>query len=169
MVDTQIKSEPLFLELGRALYVFQAIEARLKFLLPHLSAPGTEIPPAGEGWSNWRKYVDSKEMLGNLVKIFQQRMHVDEPELIEEEWRAVVQGRNDVVHNFIFQPFAGCSTPEETRSSIEYIRTRRLRALPLLQMLDFMLRGVLAVMQLPPDYEGEVNVELPDWWQPSAA
>lgn len=168
MAHPEINTEPLFLELGKALYVFQAIEARLKLVLPHLIVPGSDVSVLGEGWSNWRKYIDSKEMLGNLVKVFQQRMQIDDPHLIEEEWRSVVQGRNDVVHNFILQPFAKCATPEEQRLSIEYLRERRMRALPLLQMLDFLLHGLMAVAKLPPDFEGEVAVGLPAWWQPSA-
>lgn len=169
MVNSEINSEPLFLELGRALYVFQAIEARLKCLLPHLNVPGTDEPALGEGWDGRRKYLESKEMLGNLTKLFQQRMQVDRPDLIERVWREVVQGRNDVVHNFILQPFARCVTAEECRTSIEYVRTRRLRALPLLQMLDAMLRGFVAALQLPPDHEGEFEVELPEWYSSSAA
>ena len=163
MTESEINFEQVLLELGRALYVFQSIEARLKCVLPHLCPSGTDTTAVGEGWGNWRKYLDSKEMLGNLVKLFQQRILVGDPELIENEWHSVVQGRNDVVHNFIFQPFAKCATLEEQRLSIEYIRTRRLRAHPFFQMLDSLLHGLRAVAQLPPDFEGEATIELPAW------
>jgi len=169
MVDPEIGADQVLHELGRALYAFQAIEARLKILLPHLGVAETLEPPKGEGWSGRRKYFDSKEMLGNLMKVFQQRIRIERPELIEQEWRQVVQGRNDVVHNFIFEHFAKCTTPEECRSSIEYIKARRLKALPLLRMLDFLLCGFAAALQSPPDVEGEVDVELPDWWPKCAS
>jgi hypothetical protein len=159
----------LFLELGKALYVFQSIEVRLKYLLPHLNVPGTEGPPKGEGWGGRRKYLDSKEMLGNLVRILQERMQLEDPDFFEQEWRDVIQGRNDVVHNFLLQPFAGCNGQEEHERAIEYVRTRRLKALPLLHMLDCLLRGFVAVLQLPPNFEGEVTVDLPEWWPPNAA
>jgi hypothetical protein len=128
--------EPMFTELGKALYVFQAIEARIKVLLPHLSTPGADAPPPDEGWAGRNKYLDSKEMLGNLIKFLQQRIQVDDPERLESEWRAVVRGRNEVVHHFVHQPFARCETPEQLEEALRFIRSRRLRALPLLEMLD---------------------------------
>lgn len=168
-MTSEVKTETLFLELGKALYVFQAIEARLKMVLPHLVVRGRDEPPEDEGWNGRRKYLDSKEMLGTLIKLFQQRLSVDQPARIEAEWREVIQGRNDVVHNFVLQPFASCTTAEDLKKSLEYVRIRRLRALPLLQMLDFLAQGFLAVLQLPPGYEGEVPIQLPEWWAPSAA
>ena len=168
-MDTELDTTPLFTELGRALYVFQAIEVRIKFLLPHLSVPGTEEPPDGEGWGGRRKYLDSKEMLGNLIKLFQQRMSVERPELLEQAWREIVQGRNDVVHNFVLQPFASCGSREDYEHSLEFIRQRRLRALPLLQMLDTLLSGFVTALQLPPGFKGEVPVELLSRHSTSAA
>ena len=168
-MQQDINSDPLLLELGRALYVFQAIEARIKVLLPHLTIPGTDETPYDEGWNGRRKYLDSKEMLGNLVRLLQERISVDDPATLEQEWRTMVQCRNDVVHNFVLQEFARCATLEQLEQSIEYVRTRRVRALPLLQMLDTMLRGFLSALQLPPDFEGEFPVELPDWLSTSAA
>jgi hypothetical protein len=168
MPKSALTIELVFLELGRALYVFQAIEARLKMLLPHFVVPGTDEPAKGEGWEGRRKYLDSKEMLGNLVKLLHSRTTWENPGLIEAEWREVVQGRNDVVHNFSFQPFSKCETREEIELSLEYLRTRRTRALPLLHMLDVQLRGLVVALQLPPDFEGEIPVELPDWWNPNA-
>lgn len=168
-MNSEFDTTPLFLELGKALYAFQAIEARIKLLLPHLNVPGAEGPSDDEGWNGRRKYLDSKEMLGNLVKLFQQRMAVERPELLEAAWREIVQGRNDVVHNFVLQPFAGCTSREDYERSLMYIRERRLRALPLLQMLDALLHGFVAVLQLPPGFEGEVPVELPSWYRAGAA
>ena len=75
----RMNTDQLFIELGKALYAFQAIEARIKVLLPHLSLPETGEPPPGEGWEGRNKYLESKEMLGNLVKFLQQRMQVDDP------------------------------------------------------------------------------------------
>lgn len=137
----------LFVELGRATYVFQAIEARIKLLLPFLSVPGKEGSPPVEGWDNWRKYLDSKEMLGNLVKLFQERLVSEEPALVEKEWRAIVQCRNDVIHHFALQPFARCSTQEELHQSISYIRERRLRAIPMLKLLEVLLHSLVVVIE----------------------
>lgn len=159
MVSTSVNSDALFLEMGKALFVFQSIEARIKVVLPHLSVPGTGEPPPGEGWEGRNKYLESKEMLGHLVKFLQQRMQVDDPEGLELEWRAVVQGRNEVMHQFFQQSFARCENPEQLNDAIEFLRSRKARALPLLQMLDLLLRGFLAALALPPEYEGEFSFE----------
>jgi hypothetical protein len=163
ILELSTNPDPVFLELGRALYVFQAIEARLKTLLPYFVVPGTGEPAKGEGWDGRRKYLDSKEMLGTLVKLLNERISTDIPQVFEDQLREVVQGRNDVVHNFVNQPFARCKTGEDLERSLEYIRVRRLRALPLLQMLDTQLRVHVVALQLPPDFEGEVTIDLPDW------
>ena len=168
-MSRDLNVEPLFTELGKALYVFQAIEARLKVLLPHLSMPDTGEPPPGEGWEGRNKYLESKEMLGNLVKFLQQRIQVDEPDRLEKEWRTVVQGRNEVVHHFVQLPFARCESPEQLEEALGFVRSRRLHALPLLEMLDHLLHGFLTALSLPPDYEGEVPVSLPEWIDRSAA
>ena len=128
-----------------------------------------DAPPDGEGWGGRQKYLESREMLGNLIKLLQQRITVDKPELLEQTWREIVQGRNDVVHNFVLQPFAGCGSRDDYDRSLEFIRQRRLRALPLLEMLDCLLRGWVAALQSPPDFEGEVLVEPPSWYGTSAA
>jgi hypothetical protein len=158
-----VDSRALFEELGLALYTFQSIEVRIKFLLPHLNVPLTDAPPPDEGWAGRQKYLESKEMLGKLVRLFQERLTTEDPVEMERAFREVVQGRNDVVHAFVAQPFAGGNTDEELRQSIDYVRVRRLRAVPLLQILDAMSRGFTASLTLPPDFQGEVPVDLPDW------
>ncbi len=168
-MPTQSNLDAVFLELGRATYTFQAIEARIKFLLPHLNVAGEDAPPSGEGWKGWRMYLDSKEMLGNLVRLLLDRVSTSDPVALEREWREVVQGRNDVVHNFAFQAFARCSTPEDIELSVQYLRIRRRRALPLLQMLEAFLYGFNAAVQLPPTFEGDAPVELPAWLNAGAA
>ena len=150
VLSSRIDFDPLFTELGRALNVFQAIEARMKFLLPYLAAPDTREPPPGEGWAGRYKYLESKEMLGNRVKFLQQRIRVNDPKRLEAEWRALVHGRNDVVHHFVQQSFACCESREELAEAIEFVRSRRIRALPLLQMLDQMLHGSVTALTLPP-------------------
>ena len=72
-----VNADSVLLELGRALYVFQAIEVRLKLLLPHMSRPGEQAPPGGEGWSGRMKYLESKEMLGPLVSAVVRRPGTD--------------------------------------------------------------------------------------------
>lgn len=168
-VPTAINADPLFLELGKALYVFQAIEARIKLLLPHLALPATGEPPIGEGWPGRDKYVESKEMLGNLVRLLHERITTDDPLKVEEVWRAVVQGRNEVVHHFAQQPFARCESLEELHQSIAFVRLRRTRALPLLSMLDQLLHGYVAALALPPEFEGELLLEPPAGPTESAA
>ena len=65
---TSEQKEQLFAELGRCLYVFQAIEARLKLLLPHMVPPGKEVSLTSQDFSNWRFYLDSKTTLGPLIQ-----------------------------------------------------------------------------------------------------
>lgn len=164
-----INSDSLFLELGKALYVFQAIEARIKFVLPHLSLPDTGEPPADEGWTGRNKYLESKEMLGNLIKFLQQRVSVDDPEHLEAEFRALVLGRNEVVHQFVLQPFARCESAEELERSIEFVRSRRTRALPLLAILDHLLSAFATALALPSDFQGEFTIQMPEWGSEGAA
>jgi hypothetical protein len=162
-LDQKLDNTSLFLELGRATYAFQAIELRIKLLLPFLAVPGKYEPLPDEGRNNWRKYLDSKEMLDNLVRLFQERLVCEDPAIVEKEWRAIVQCRNDVVHHFALQPFSRCSTQEELHQSFAYIRERRLRAIPMLKLLEVLLRGLLAAVQAPASHEGELYVELPEW------
>ena len=108
-------------------------------MLPHLQIAGADAPPTDEGWPARRKYLDSKEMLGNLIRIFQERLTVNDPAALEQDWRTLVRYRNDVVHHLVPQPFAKCETADELRQAIEYVQVRRMHALPLLEMLDSMM------------------------------
>jgi hypothetical protein len=148
------------LELGRTLYFFQSIEARLKLLLPYLVPRGTKAPAPEEVWRDRRKYLDSKEMLGNLVRLFAERVSGDDLDWFEAELQQVVQCRNDVVHNFVLQSFASCRTPEDRRRAFDYLRSRRFRAQPLFELLDSLLQGFLVSFRLPRDFEGEISPEL---------
>ena len=160
---SEINLDPVFLELGKAVLAFQSLETRLKCLLPHLALPETGEPPAGEGWGGWNKYLLSKEMLGNLVRALLQRTTAEDPLQLESAFMSVVKGRNEVVHLFVHQPFASCQTEEQMGEAIEFIRSRRNRAAPLLQLLDHLAYSFLVSLTLPDDFEGEMPLVAPEW------
>ncbi len=157
VISAHVNTDPLFLELGKALYVFQAIEVRIKLLLPHMALPDTGEAAPGEGWEGRYKYLESKEMLGNLVKLLQQRMQISDPVAIEAQWREMVLGRNEVVHHFIQQPFARCESAVQVDEAIAFVRSRKNRAMPLLKMLDYIARGFLQSLTLPADFQGDMD------------
>jgi hypothetical protein len=146
---TRRQTEQLFADLGLCLYVYQSIELQLKFLLPHLVVPGTEDHAPGEGFKTWRVFLDSKETLGPLIRRLQERMTISQPEVIEKEWRKLVDHRNEVVHHFAGQSFSKLSSPDEYRQAVEFIRVRRLHALPLLEMLQTLSEGFLGELLSP--------------------
>ncbi|RYX80073.1 hypothetical protein EON83_30190 [bacterium] len=124
----------LFTELGRCLYLYQSIEQRLKFLLPHLVVPGTETHAKGEGFANWRVFIDSKETMGPLMQRLKDRVTSDQRDLIDETWTQIVTHRNEVVHHFVSQPFARLATEVELQEAMRY--QRRVVAAPMLEMLQ---------------------------------
>jgi len=143
---TRRQIQRLFAELGSCLHVYQSIELHLKTLLPHLVVTGTDTTAPGEGSDNWRVWLDSKQTLGLLVRRLHERMTSDPPEPAEKMWRTVVDDRNEVVHHFAEQPFARMSSRNECRQAFEFLRERRLRALPLLDQLQGMLEGLVTVL-----------------------
>ncbi len=143
---TRRQEARLFAQLGLCLHVYQLMELRLKTLLPHFVVPGTDTTAPGEGFENWRAFLDSKQTLGLLVRRLHERTTHDQPELVEEMWRTVVDDRNEVVHHFAEQPFARMSSRNECRQAFEFLRERRLRALPLLDQLQGMLEGLVTVL-----------------------
>ena len=148
---TRRQIERLFAELGLCLHVYQSIELRLKVLLPHLVVTGTDTTAPGEGSDNWRVWLDSKQTLGLLVRRLHERATHDQPELVAEMWRTVVDDRNQVVHHFAEQPFARMSSRNECRQAFEFLRERRLRALPLLDQLQAVADGFVTMLGAIPD------------------
>ena len=128
--------DSLFTELGRCLYLYQSIEQRLKFLLPHLVVPGTETHAKGEGFANWRVFIDSKETMGPLMQRLKDRVTSDQRDLLDETWTQIVTHRNEVVHHFVSQPFARLATEVELQEAMRYLYQRRVVAIPMLEMLQ---------------------------------
>ena len=148
---TRRQIQRLFAELGSCLHVYQLIELHLKTLLPHLVVTGTDTTAPGEGSDNWRVWLDSKQTLGLLVRRLHERMTSDPPEPAEKMWRTVVDDRNEVVHHFAEQPFARMSSRNECRQAFEFLRERRLRALPLLNQLQALVDGFVTMLGAIPD------------------
>jgi hypothetical protein len=133
---TSDQSDRLFAELGRCLYLYQAIEQRLKFLLPHLVVPGTETHAKGEGFANWRVFLNSKETLGLLMQRLKDRTTSDQRHLLDEAWTQIVAHRNEVVHHFVSQPFSRIATEAELQEAMRFLHHRRVVAAPMLEMLQ---------------------------------
>jgi hypothetical protein len=87
---------PVFLELGRAVYVCQCFESSLCFLLSlmaHESAQGED----GAFQASWDFH--SKKTLGNLLKTLRERIEV--PVELDAFLGEGVDKRNEIVHGFL--------------------------------------------------------------------
>jgi len=146
---TSEQKEQLFAELGRCLYVFQAIEARLKLLLPHMVPPGKEVSLTSQDFSNWRFYLDSKTTLGPLIQKLKEHIDSESPELLEQAWQQLVQYRNEIIHHYLEQPFSRLDTESKFEDATAFLKQRRAAAAPMLVMLQEMC--VVLMQGLAPD------------------
>ncbi|HEY1059275.1 MAG TPA: hypothetical protein VGE55_11155 [Limnobacter sp.] len=131
---TSEQSEKLFAELGRCVFTYQAIELRLKFLLPHMIIPGTENHAKGEGIGDWRVYLDSKETMGMLMQRLKDRSVLHD--VLARDWTQLVEQRNEVVHHFLEQPFAKLESEAAFNEAIRFLQDRRTFASTLLNTLQ---------------------------------
>ena len=146
---TQEQHDQIFAELGRCLYVFQSIEARLKLMLPHLIAPDQEESLASVDFSNWRIYLDSKTTLGPLIQKLKDHVSTSHPELIDAAWSQLVKHRNEVMHHFVEQPFARLDTESKFQEALAFLKHRRASAAHLLCMLQDLC--LVFMRELAPD------------------
>ncbi len=102
----------LFAELGVCVYLYQSIEASLKALLPHLVVTGTNTHAPGEGFENWRVFIDSKLTLGPMMERLKERSSFGESSEADRELRRLVEYRNEVVHHFVGQKFSRLASEE---------------------------------------------------------
>ena len=87
---------PVFLELGKAIYICQCFESSLCFLLStmeHESANGED----GVFQAAWNFH--SKNTLGRLLKSL--REQIDVPEDLVENLRTGIDKRNEIVHGYL--------------------------------------------------------------------
>jgi len=139
----------LFEELGRCLFIYQSIEIRLKLMLPHMVVPGTDTHAKGEGFTNWRIYLDSKETMGPLMQRLKERMGVERQEEVDAVWTQIVNHRNEVVHHFASQAFARISSEAELTEAMIFLQNRKMLAVPMLEMLQQISTAFLAELQSP--------------------
>ncbi|QNN69369.1 hypothetical protein [Thermomonas carbonis] len=142
-IPTSKQHELLFAELGRCVYVFQGIEARLKMMLPHLIPPGKDASLAGEDPSNWRLYLDSKNTLGPLIQKLKEHVDSSHPELLDRDWTQIVKYRNEVMHHYVEQPFSRLDTESKFYEALNFLRHRRETAVPLLLILQDICIGLI--------------------------
>lgn len=107
----------VFEELGRLLLEYQRLEHLLKLLLPHMGGPIADI-------ADWRQLLDSKETLGGLTTLFQERVSSTDPAAFERDLRRLVEERNEVVHRFCAQPFGRLQSPEACEEAAKYLQSR---------------------------------------------
>ncbi|HEX7768610.1 MAG TPA: hypothetical protein VF422_01125 [Dokdonella sp.] len=148
-VPTSEQQEQLFAELGRCLYAFQAIEARLKMLLPHMVPPGQESSLTSENFSNWRIYLDSKTTLGPLIQKLKEHVKSEHPDLLDQSWRQLVQYRNEIIHHYVEQPFSRLDTESKFKDAMLFLKHRRAAAVPLLVLLQETC--IVLMQELAPD------------------
>lgn len=149
---TQTQQLRLFTELGLCLYTYQAIELRLKVLVPHLLVPGTDPDAVAQAIHDWRVLLDSKETLGALTRRLAERVTSDDKALWESSWRDLVNQRNEVVHHFVSKPFAKFDSETDFRAAIAFLKQRRQFATLFLDALQKV--GEVFVSLLGSDEEG---------------
>lgn len=98
---------PIYLELGKALYICQCFESSLCFLLSqiaHESADGE----SGAFQASWDFH--SKKTLGQLLKALRERIVV--PDKLDEYLGVGVDKRNEIVHGFLTKNVARLYDPK---------------------------------------------------------
>lgn len=123
MTEPTCSKELVLAEIGRCLLAYQQVEHLLKFLLPHVHAPGSAVAP--DWHPNWRELLDSKETLGGLMKILAKRVSSEDPTGFAQSLSALVDQRNEIVHHFVGQPFARLETDAQCREAMRFISSRR--------------------------------------------
>ena len=100
--------EPVFLELGKAVYICQCFESSLCFLLSliaHESAEGED----GAFQASWDFH--SKKTLGNLLKSLREIIEV--PDDLDSFLGEGVTKRNEIVHGFLTRHAERLANPKE--------------------------------------------------------
>lgn len=104
---------PIFLELGKAVYICQCFESSLCFLLSLIAHESADSED-GAFQAAWDFH--SKKTLGNLLKSLRERIEV--PEDVEDFLRIGIDKRNEIVHGFLTQNALRLANPKE-RLAIE--------------------------------------------------
>ena len=87
---------PVFLEMGKAVYICQCLESSLCLLLAtmaHEAARGEE----GAFQASWDFH--SEKTLGNLLKLLREQIEV--PKDVDDYLRVGLKNRNEIVHGFL--------------------------------------------------------------------
>ena len=130
------KVELVLTELGRCVLLYQMIERHLKYLLPHVTPVGSEVPLKGEGISNWRVFFDSPTTLGSLVKKLAERNRSPTAQITADQLTDLVRYRNELVHHFFDQPFWRMESQPEYEAALHFINERHRAAMPFLEFLE---------------------------------
>lgn len=143
--------EAVVAELGRCLYLYQAMEHHLKLVLPFLAGSDDQVPPKPELAGNWRALLESKKTMGALVQLLTERTTSGDKEGWEMAWRRLVEQRNQVVHHFGTQPFGRLSSPQDYQQALSFLQERRQAAIPFFEVLQAISEAVVQVVreQLP--------------------
>ncbi|WP_414011569.1 hypothetical protein [Limnobacter sp.] len=75
------------------------------------------------------------------------RINTAHRDLFEATWTQIVMHRNEVVHHFASQPFAGLATEAELQEAMEYLHKRRVLATPMLEMLQQLSQAFAVVLK----------------------
>jgi hypothetical protein len=127
-------------------YLYQSIEASLKALFPHFVVTGTDTHAPGEGFENWRIFLDSKLTLGPMMERLKERSSFGESKEADKELRRLVDYRNEVVHHFVGQKFSRLSSEADYKAAFEFLKIRRVAALPMYNLLQELLADFTSVL-----------------------
>lgn len=141
------KVELVFVALGRCLLLYQLVERHLKYLLPHVTPIGSEIPSNGEGISNWRVFLDSPTTLGPLVTKLAERNRSSTAQITADHLAALVRYRNELVHHFFDQPFSRMESESDYEAALHFINERHRAAMPFLEFLESALGTFIAELR----------------------
>jgi hypothetical protein len=127
--DAQFKEKKLkkvFEGLGMCLSNYQQIERCLKFVVPHMVAPG-EVKDAIP-YADWPSLFQSKKTLGQLVAALSNCSNEPDGETFFGQIYNLVEERNELVHHFYDQPFGKFEQKEDFEAAISYIRERLIKS-----------------------------------------
>jgi hypothetical protein len=146
--DVQFKEKKLkkiFEGLGMCLSNYQQIERCLKFIVPHVVAPGgvkDAIP-----YADWPSLFQSKKTLGQLVAAISKCSNENDGETFSRQIYNLVEERNELVHHFYDQPFGKFEKKEDFESAILYIRARLIKSSEVLKTARHLVTGFMLAIE----------------------
>jgi hypothetical protein len=141
-------------KLGRNVLQFQAIEFELKVVMPY-------IHPAAhaEGLPGFKAMLDdlSDKPLGVIIEKYKESVETDQPDLLAQELKRVLDARNELIHHFFYLPSVDLRTLDGIREAIRYLDEQFQSLEGTYRVIHSMSAAVMLRVLSSPGYE-DLNV-----------